>query len=61
MKSPCIGACFIPPHKTHCVRCGRERAEILNWSGKTEEQQQTIINAAKGRLIQDERETRHIK
>ncbi|MGD9540159.1 DUF1289 domain-containing protein [Methylocystis sp.] len=57
IDSPCIKICELDRDDI-CVGCGRTRAEIAGWSSMSEAQQATVIERAKKRQTERDREER---
>ncbi|MGD9659361.1 MAG: DUF1289 domain-containing protein [Methylocystis sp.] len=57
IDSPCVKICELDRDDI-CVGCGRSRAEIAGWSSMSEAQQATVIERAKKRQTDRDREER---
>lgn len=47
--SPCVGQCCLNDEDI-CIGCGRLLEEIVNWSGRSDEEKVTIVRNAAQRV-----------
>ncbi|MFN7104569.1 MAG: DUF1289 domain-containing protein [Pseudorhizobium sp.] len=58
MLSPCILLCAIDDTTGFCFGCGRTRIEIAAWTGFTDSERQSLMDALPARLETVERKPR---
>ncbi|MDE1158713.1 MAG: DUF1289 domain-containing protein [Neorhizobium sp.] len=50
MITPCVHICVIAPRTSLCTGCGRTLDEIAAWSGYSQMERRTIMDALPARL-----------